>query len=1809
MEVPRVVTDVKWSRQANDWVPVITIGTGDSAVKYYGIRCPHDGSMARIPEDVITAEDRGQRSVGGIGKTAGCKAGGKDRMRRADSRRADETVKAYFVYSCARSLNNIAYTITPYYDDVIGNNTCPAMEMVTDSVLQTVEVVTESSASWKLQEDPSSGSYGEMVLQEEEKPEWRLEIMPMMQRISQMSPAENALMRWRIAGPAKGGDAERWQREMVELRRGKRGTLEAWTLQGKKLATREALRILNTLAADYELRARHYEKERERIERDEKAALRAAERYARRKGFAKEKEEAATKIREIAARKRALEEIHAVVYVPEDPSSERCRKDTARRLAKPGQKVEKPEERLERCYRERQEMALQEMRKRAEERKQKTESGEREVRKCTEPEVMWYKPRRAVGAATAGSLAEAVCVYENTGTASYQQSGVSGPRAAPTAQLTKRADTKSNVVNTVTATPWRTQREPGSRYQEVDGEYEAVLPETKAGKTVDMEQAGMVEVTRYAVLGEPVVKPDLKKAKAKAEKKTSRGGLRSIRSKRRLGADNEDKEEDRDRPAEAPDQFTAVRLTTKHAGNTNWTLAATALGDKVRKGEITEDEANELSTKYAPTMQGSFMFPVISYPVVELNENGQAGPAATRQYIPHLCLGEIGETGEGSDYASTFGDRRVFVDRGSFTSSSDPKTGSVEVIPGKQCEIEKDEATGGVAISFYTKRGNNGKESVLRMPKRGATWCCSCPYAMTEYANTPYQQTNHQVLTTVNNMPTITMGETGDGLGGTAKTEYFSQFINAGLAMYSIGKQEKFWAAVGTTVVSPTALKMTSGNWDEGGFTGWSNVDSTGDSGVLMTGTQIIDIVEYIKTQNVVNELKPVRNSENMWECAWNSRDVSVPVRDYSLAELVADAGSFFGTWLETSNGCDMSGFSGERQALFCSFNIRGGIVANTLIFAGNSFGERLGKGEEPGPGPTPTPTTPDVVVFRCVENCPSMTLNHTYNDNRTIYPTSVTNVSNTSEYLVEVVYEYPGLYEDAGFEVPISFDYEYFMENLVVPDGLTQYGDPVFDYTDISEYMISVKLTYRAYNQTTAKYVWPALTVSGVTVKEHESAEDQSAGLTAEVSNDNVYTWIYPVDGTKYLILLSSLKSKLVDTYDELGLTAVSGSPGSMFIITPEDEWAWREYTGTLPDSTAEITLAVSKPTAHKRKNSTRRHFRNNQPQRVNAAARKWIEDRERKEGEKKSISIKDACRNSKRHLVREGMPQRMSRKEREYVDALKKGERPPMEYSLKAAGPPAWPIVETTTENDFYVTPDGIFAEGYRTVYLPEAAPREWGNPDLTYSVSDLSRSGNTLTFILTAVVEEGEYWRNQYEYSITDKGASTVDQITNYFESYNDLDDVEVVSVQVEQTANASSTVYENYDAGTTTMYYNQFNVSVTFGEGSLPAPESSADNSYGAPVTEITIPARVRGTGKPEEDEPGEGVTIPVSQLVQPILTTSTSLLTKVDPKGLSCRVKRNGAWWNAHSNENGDISLDPNSFSRMSSLRRPHYSQQMTGKWWSLGDVPATFISEWSGYSQIKGAIVGLFTGVIDFFDMEKQVLPASIKVFDQGERDVVIFSPEGDGQNRTFEKAVESKSGKKEAQGVLGESIGGIEDWADPTTNNYEHEGLGVFGRRTAASTQQFSGSLEENRQAARTLVSEKRDGTKFSFTPTRTPLFFWHVSWSVNFASPVANNLRVLQTDIPETEGETYYAKPLFAWTYGIPKTMPNVALMSNIEDETKRYVKTGDDGKEYIDRNMTQASENNVVEFMPSMFGAASLLNVGCDASVDLVVYSTGT
>lgn len=1801
MEVPRVVTDVQWSKQANDWVPIITIGTGESAVKYYGIRCPHDGSMNRIPDDVIAAEDRGQRSVGRAGKAAErCKAGRneemrrRDEMRRADSRREGETVNAFFVYSCARSLNNIAYTITPYYDDVIGTNTCPAMAMVTDNVLQEVEVVTESSVSWRLQEDSTKDNYGEMVMDTEEVSMKTLEIMPMMQRVSQMSPAENALMRWRIAGPSKGGDAEKWQSEMIELRRGKRGTLEAWTLQGRKLATREALRTLNTLAADYELRARHYEKEMERIEREEKVALRAAERYARRKGFSKEKEEAAQKVREIAARRRAIEETHAVVYVPEDPSSERCRKDTARRSVRPGQKVEEPEERIERIYSERQEKAMQEMRERADKRR-KREKNERDVRRCAEPEVVWYKPRRAVGTATAGSLAEAVCIYENTGTESYAQSNVSGPRATPTAQLTKRADTKSNVINTVTATPWRTEREPGSRYQEVDGEYEAVLPETKEGKTVDMEQAGQVEITKYAVLGEPISKPDLKKARTTAErsdgkdsrdKRMAKSGLRSIRSKRRLGEekDKEDgKDDERDRPVEAPDQFTAVRLTTEHATNTNWTLAATALGDKVRKGEITAEEANDLSTRYAPTMQGSFMFPVISYPAIE-TVNGQASATATRNYIPHLCLGEIGETGDGSDYASTFGDRKVFVDKGSFTSSMTRKTDSVEVIPGKQCEIEKEEVTGGVAISFYTKRNNGNKTSVLRMPKRGAVWCCSCPYAMTEYANTPYQQTNHRVVTTVNSMPTITMGAEPETLGGTAMTEYFSQFVNAGLAMYKVGKQEEFWAAVGTLNLSPTAVSMLTGSWSGGGFTGWSNVDATTGE-VLMPAMQTIPGTEHLQTQNVVEELKPKRNSENMWECAWNSKEMPEPVRDYSLAEMVADAGSFFGTWLETSNGCDMSNFSGEGQAVFCSFNIRGGIVANTLVFVGNSFGERLGRGEsgdEPGPGPDPgpTPTTPDVVVFECVESCPSSFSGGYKSASRRIYPTSVTNVSNTSEYLVQVVYEYPGTYSFSEDPERIRFRLDDFMDNLTVPEGLVQYGDYVTEVSDTEGYVYKVTLTYQAYNKTTAKYVWTILTLEDVMVTLGETSDFYPANLIAELTEDNEYMWIFTNGGPIYIIDRNSLIEKLISAYDESGAPSGTGTPGDMFSITPDDSLDF-EYVATLPNSIAEIDLRVSKFAELGHRNSTRQNSRNNQPQRVNTEARKWIEARKKREAEER-----------KRKSVKKDKP-------------------------LKDEEELVWPI-----QNETILYSDGVYIREENSE-ITNYKFTDDSDLYIQFVVSDYTLidvypeiQKKNVSFIMTAINFQSA--ASDIGFTPTNAGANGPD-IQRLFRKYIIQDYLAATNMY----SIPPSFSLKGIDGLPRDLYYPKWEINTY-----MPLePEEPSDNSYGSPVTEITIPARVRGAGKPEDDEKAEGVTIPVTQLVQPILTTSTNLLMQVDQYGIPCRLKRNGKWETDDSNEDGIISLDPNSFSRMSSLRRPHYSQQMTGRWWSLGDVPLTFISEKVGYKQIRGGIVGLFTGVIDFFDMEKQVVPTSIKVFDQEEeRDVGIFPAGNSGSkshNNTLEKAVTQKSGRKGAQRTAGRSVENIEDWADPSTNNYEHEGKGVFGRKVSQTdaAKMFAdplatGVLDEtavatNRDVARTLVSDKTGASaNATFTPPVAPLFFWHVSWSVNFASPVAKDLKVLPTDIPATEGETYYAKPLFGWTYGVPKTMPNVALMSNIADEARRYVKISEDtGKEYMDREMTKATENNVVEFMPGMFGAASLLNVGCDASVDLVAYSTST
>lgn len=1854
-----MVTDVQWSKQANDWVPVITIGTGDSAVKYYGIRCPHDGKAARIPQDVIAAEDRCKCRAGGAGG-AGCRKGGRsagrrgetgtagrrgetsrgEEMRRAgarggDDRREGETVNAFFVYSCARSLNNIAYTITPYYDDVVGTNTCPAIEMVTDKVLQEVEVVTESSAEWKLQDVEGEPDYGQMVLQTEEKSVKSLEVMPMMQRVSRMSQANNALMRWRIAGPAKGGDAERWQSEMIELRRGKRGTLEAWTLQGRKLTTREALKMLNTLASDYEARARHYEKERERIERDERTALRAAERYARRKGFAKEKEEAAEKIREVAVRRRALEEMHTVVYAPEDPSSERCRKDIAKRLARPGQKVETPDERLERTYRQRLEKAASEAKERREKRRQRTgEKDSREQRDetqrvCPEPEVVWYKPRRAFEGVTAGSLADAVCAYENTGTAPYAQSGSSGPRATPTAQLTKRADTTSNVVNTVTATPWRTEREPGSLYQEVDGDYEAVLPETKdGGRTVDMERAGQVEVTRYALLGEPRVDPDLKRPCRKTgsrDRIKDRSGLRSIKSRKRIAAqEKEDREGDeREKPAEAPDQFTAVRLKTEHASNTNWTLAATALGDKVRKGEITADEANDLSRRYAPTMQGSFMFPVISYPAVQI-ENGEVTTSvgATRQYIPHLCLGEIGETEEGSDYASTFGDRRVFVDKGSFTSSRIEETGRVEVVPGKQCEIEKDEETGGVSFKFYTKRGTVEKTSVLRMPKRGATWCCSCPYAMTEYANTPYQQTNHSVVTTVNSMPTITMGEDGANLGGTARTEYFMQFVNAGLAMYRIGEGDKFWAAVGTLNLSPSAVSMVSGQWRDGGFTGWSNIDNTTGE-LLVPSTQAMKDRKMLETQNVVDELKPIKN-KNMWECTWNSEDVQDPVRDYSLAELVADAGSFFGTWLETSNGCDMSKFSGNGQALFCSFNIRGGIVANTLVFVGNSFGERMGKGasgggedddEPPEPPETePMPWVDYIPAFNPVFDCGAEWVNSAIQ--ATVSPLGIS-ANESGE--VTVTYRI-GRYSTLRVN-PDDFIAKFVNTNTIpvnlltfTREGTQTSTEAGLEYSEIMSVKYSPPESTRVYATLNKWRSWydfkfgenyGADQASGNTSS--VSAADSANVLAAPTSADfdvtknygfyHEYDVVPPPGNYPFPVFLSltEWKNSAGKTNDDQGFELLEPylDISCTSVRDPYPEDTVKDAKVFLKDAVVDVTIPQQKrrniSIRDACKNSTRQYFRDHQPQRVNAAGRKWIEERkrreaeeEKKEGERKSISIRDACKNSKRHLMRESMPQRMSRAEREYVDALKNGKTPKPKLVLK---------VEQKNEDlpkivdGAKMYPDGGFANYEDYKGAPEAENGNGGT--IEYTVSNVQTSGDQLSFTMTLSTSFPFNYYDGDDDLQMNVGGSTLPQIQDYLSGYVDgkYGVTDIVSIQEK-----GNIIIFDKDEGLS--YYNTFDIVFQIEQ------EEPAYNSYGAPVEEITIPARVRGTGKPEDDEPAEGVTIPVSHLVQPILTTSTSLLMQVDQRGLPCRVKRSGVWETDDGNKSGEISLDPNSFSRMSSLRRPHYSQQMTGKWWSLGDVPVTFISESTGYSQIRGGIVGLFTGVIDFFDMEKQVLPASVRVFDRGEREVGIIDS--------------ASGGLQQAEiGDTGRTVSQIEDWADPSTNNYEHDGKGVFGRRTAEGPQQFSNNLSQSMQEARTLVSQKDDGARFSFKPPVAPLFFWHVSWSVNFASPVAtgDELKVLPTDIPTTVGETYYAKPLFAWTYGVPKTMPNVALMSSIDEEERRYVKIGEDGKEYMDRDMTRAKEGNVVEFMPGMFGAASLLNVGCDASVDLVAYNTGT
>lgn len=1895
--LPRITTDLTWSSAANDWVPIITVGTGKDAVKYYGIRLDEDKAR-ELGQEGGKRGGRSERGERGAARSGGRDArrerkyqllgirqqpphhllqrgkekGTEEERKRQETERKSEARKwreermksrseveakdadftALFQGTLARSLNNIEYTITPHYDDVIGHNTCPRVEMVRGMHRQEIELIS-GAVEFGLDTEEGSLTYGQIVPVEnpstQKRTEKKMVEMPIMERKSVYSPTVLGLKLWGIHGPSRCEKVAEIQRRIVRVTPVEGGKMVYENLQGERMSEKQVLKAVNTRAAEVYERAMHYEYETKvlemekkkwkeevekhlRADKEERAAKREEperEKEVRRtrrrprkdtecrerrrgnrcetgdekkeqgeKSQLSEKRRLAQKARELVARKRALREMHTVVYLPEDELAEECRKqfnaesirvtkkarnerailsrehlDRSRKLERQmsesyeKRRKEQKERRVEREERrgkvKREDKEEEKVRQREDSELRRLRNKVDEIEREKEPSVIWYrisheekmrkKEKRAMRrgrsvermevATMKGSMKEALETYMYPETRPYSPRGEEGTttyslaRAHPTETLTKRPDTDNNVVNVVAQVPNRRSRE------ETDEElFFKVLPILRGETyTADLEAAEIVESPEYTALGEPGVM-EIPPLEAAMRKRASRRDMR--RGDRR---DEEARKEEGVYEKNMKDHFKAVRLTAEHVSGTPWTLASTALGQTVQEKDNTMAGFEETCEKFAPTMQGSFMFPVISYPVVELetgpNYKDQASPAATKTYIPHLCLGEVGDT-----LKDEMGEIvEVNVDTCTVTETTEAK----QFIPGDT----RDEKRKGRGLSIKFTAG--GVERELIVPEKGASWTATYPYAMTQFANTPYQQTNHPVVTTTNNMPMVKLGTEKDTLGGTAYTEFFSQFVDAGLLAYKVGNG---YGAVGTINLYPTA-SVTKTETDPAEYdkslVGWDNEDSTvaetGKPFKLLTHAQLLPGIKYAETHNIESELRLRVDDKGWWSSTWTSGGKAV--RNYSLSSLVQDGGSFFGTWMETSNGSSIDDWDSSRQAVLCSFNMRGGIVASTLIFVGNTFGERMAiDGEEEKEEEVPYYLFDAFLV--------DMETSSGGSETHAIYPSSIINTAGDPKSF-DVVYEIGDSYygvEVAEFTSKFTAKFDTKYPDLI---GLYQLA-----YTEdhleggFSKYIVTVTPPSKCKANICLGNVDDAFSM--YLHKEMNDSGDSVFELCdITTGEEELASFIKSTNSTyKYIQIRRAYDVLSKDPF--LGIYWKNGGRGLKFV----------GYTS--PDTTDLFTEQLE---VEVRSNEITCPLYHSKPR----------------------ISLEDACRNSKRQEVRMDTPQRMSRAEKAGVEWRRK---------MRESGRSLCPTVTREERKEgatSTIMSDTIKVDGIAT----------FPNVGTGTEITDAETYG-TQFFILQEA--DDETYTYVYIGQEFEAPAGTRISMTT-MKNFNDVMQGMVNSGEISSfTANPDwLKQYISYTGDTTDtyngIYARVFNVTVE------PVTKPKYNSEFGAVVSKIQIPGRIKGAAEdgsgdtPIENGKTGYLTMNVEDIVQPILSTSTSLLMKVDGSGVRNRFKvktSSGEEW-ATAGGSEEIDLSPNTFSRLCSTRRPQYSQQMTGKWWSLGDIPLSFIFKPKDQTQtpkdytkqLKGGIVGLYTGVIDFFDMEKQVIPQHITVAGRDEM-VKVNVIEGDGSDN-YKFAHQRSKGDKT-------TITGIVDWADPSTNNYEAGGKGVFGRLSKTTPGSFitndplsSTNLAANRGIARTLFTNKDEKAEFSFDPTVAPLFFWHVSWSISLASPVKRQEGVAtdRGDTSVTVGKPYYAKPLFGWTYGVPKEMPVVGRMDTITDELNRYVTTGADGKETINRQFFINSPNANDYIMGRNTGLVTVLNCGCDATVSRLAY----
>lgn len=1922
-EIPRITTDLTWSEAAHDWIPIITLGTGRDAVKYYGIRCPPDYLL-----------------------NGGEKKGGK-RSRRGD--RKAVSMKANWLMSSARAMTDNGYTITPYYDDVIGHNTCPRMQM--DQARTVVEMVIDAPITEVRNDNKTGTEENKEGYSPESRQLWDVD---MKKRVSVYDAANAALMEWKIAGPSSGGLLADIQDRAVR-QTSEKGRLKYTTLSGKALSLTQAMRRVNTRAVEMQTRAQRYESEAALIAKDEEAAVRE-ERRLRRRAKDGEREELAKRMRRIAARKRRLADSAEVIYMPDDSGAQERRERQAERAAKRQNRRYTP------------------------------------TRKEGRHEIVWYRPKNDETPDTTGSVGEAIKVYAYSGQAATPQNKA---RGRPTAQLVKRPDTTHNVVNTVTATPLRTDRESTAQGNARRGEIEKAFSaggEKADGEEADSRNADEVllrvdtdagKVTRTypnAFIGEPFVDQIVQANRKKGVKREMKRTASRTRARKDV--------------PEMDDYFIAVSHEKQHISGTRWDMPTTVL------------ESEEVSQFAAPAIQGSFMFPVIAYPKLEVGDaatsyEGQLQPTTQRSYVPHLCIGEIGgevtgeeKDAEREDYDSTFGQYRVRLDRAKATVTKDTVQDAIEIVPGEEVVVEK--AGPGMIAQFFV----NGTDYRYAFDKRDANWCVSCPYAITEYANTPYQQTDHPVRCTVQSTPTVSTAKQAEPL---CIAEYFSQFVNAQLATYQVGKEKKVWGAVGTINLNPSAVDYmdgvdTTSPDEEQGPRGWSNLSTLAAVDSSLRCSTQLSLKQYTPTASVVGELNAAKTrlgSRDYWNTTW-STSAGMKVRDYSPMALISDAGSFFGTWLATSNGVPDIGEE-STSALFCSFNIRGGVMASTLVFVGNSFGERLGASfveeeEEPEPSVPDMPDVPEVddaVVFTqgnyeglgkvviysvyrvsntewsvycycdadstsitseqfqaavsagMVKNIPEdctvrkgpgasgtgFTIDIAFTgtsrdlkivaDEKVHFPvydstTGNTNVvedytipisaripataTGTASYLkctVEITREsipgyeewliyYPSIIRDVYASRQIGGDYIYGdinIDTLTAPDGaplglvsslkftvdLTkERGPSTFHETvawnafwpaevkivervprtgyageDIYIGMYKVKFL-RAVGETVPNCVIESVfdpeigdyidienTTDGAI--NYLKNKTKAAGIQCQVGevkevkdgDNNVIAhsveiaFFAPYEGFTYGGTTNALKgvasfyigqyknhgggNEFYVGYEELEDNAayftaetneIFDAEGTVYayssasdsdlnlqyalgITFPETVWKdntnsygvflsnlGRGITGGFVDFVMDFRL---------QKYTTDGGFLNSTP-----PEKSREKSKQRKRQSRRQISLKDACRNGRKDIRRD-QPQRRSKIPAGPVLVEKSApSRPESTKPAKKRCPEKKSREQLEKERRWkkVIITVGPFESSYRVAGCQPADADNLESFSEEFKAVDVNMehdSGNTYKGTVAdrkqyAEVEGLRAAINRANPELT--GKYTIDTLASWDIMYSGESEVVEVAQDFIITVDGPAEV----------------------------------NNAFGAPTNTIGIPCRVKGTGDESTDTPGTPYALPLSSVVRPILSTSTTVLVKTVDTGLCYRVKKDNKWETVDTGS--EIDLNPNTFSRLSSVRRPQYSQEMTGKWWSMGDIPLTlFDKETMDYRQIRGAVAGLFTGVIDFFDIEKQVMPASITTLEDVEK-VNAF--------------IDTSGGVAQIAAAEAEEISGIQDWADPSTNNVEHNGMGVFGR-AQADPGQFPATpdLAVGREIARTLRQETTIASPgFKFTPRKAPLFFWHVSWGINYgAGPVSGKDKAPQlvTDRSAAAvGQDYYAKPLFAWTYGVSNKMTNIFegapyVTEEARKAEKRRNADGETEPEKVEK-LDRESEAIKQARIPVILPAAALLNVGTEASVDVVEYT---